>query len=339
MAIHPGQTLAGYSVLSLLGRGGMGEVWAARSEDGSREVAIKVLLPTAALKPDIVARFEREAQVTASIQSDYVCKLLSFERNATGSLLLVFEKLEGESLSERLKRDLYMSFTELGPLLDDVLQGLVAAHEAGVIHRDLKPGNIFIETTGDPQRPERAKILDFGISKLSKKSGDEQSLTDFDATLGSFPYMPPERVRGAARVDVRCDIYATAAVAFRALAARLPFEGTNAGQIIALKLDREAPSLQDITGEKWPAGLERFLASALNRDPEKRPTSALEALESWRAIQPEAITARASQVPPLAAASERIGQFDGQPTMTDISSHSYWDEPNSSQPPSQDGND
>lgn len=317
----------------------MGEVWAARSEDGAHEVAIKVLLPNAALKPDIVARFEREAQVSASIQSDYVCKLLSFERDTTGSLLLVFEKLEGESLSERLNRDLYMSFTELGPLLDDVLQGLVAAHAAGVIHRDLKPGNIFLETTTNPRRPERAKILDFGISKLSKKNSDEPSLTDFDATLGSFPYMPPEQVRGAARVDVRCDIYATAAVAFRALAARLPFEGTNAGQIIALKLDRNAPTLQDITGEKWPAGLERFLASALDRDPEKRPASALEALQSWRAIQPEAITARASQAPPLPAASARGVQVNEHPTMTDISSHSHWDEPNSVHPPSQEGSD
>jgi serine/threonine-protein kinase len=101
VAIHPGDMLAGYRVTQLLGRGGMGEVWAAASADGRTEVAIKVLLPGAAVKPDLVARFEREARVTASIESDYVCKLLAHERDPSGAHLLVFEKLEGESLADR----------------------------------------------------------------------------------------------------------------------------------------------------------------------------------------------------------------------------------------------
>jgi serine/threonine-protein kinase len=259
-------------VTQLLGRGGMGEVWAAVSTDGTIEVAIKVLLPTAAMKPDLVARFEREARVTASIESDYVCKLQAHERDPSGAHLLVFEKLSGESLSDRLKRELYLPFAEVGPIVDDAFQGLAAAHKAGVIHRDLKPGNIFIEWTDDPRRPERAKVLDFGISKLTKKEKgrrDEPSLTDFDATLGSFAYMAPEQVRGAARVDQKADIYAMGAVAFRALAGRLPFEGSNAGMIIALKLDRPAPSLSDVTDERWPSAIERFLARALQRDPDQ----------------------------------------------------------------------
>ena len=210
----------------------MGEVWAAASPDGTREVAIKVLLPNAAMKPEIVARFEREARVTASIESQYVCKLLGHARDPSGAHLLVFEKLIGETMSERLKRELYLPFAEVGPLVDDAFQGLAAAHAAGVIHRDLKPGNIFIEWTSEPERPERAKVLDFGISKLTKKEKgrrDEPSLTDFDATLGSFAYMAPEQVRGAARVDERADIYAMGAVAFRALAGRLPVRGKQRG--------------------------------------------------------------------------------------------------------------
>ena len=299
-------------------------MWEARNKDGSQEVAIKVLLPTAALKQDIVARFEREAQVTASIDSPYVCKLLGFERDQRGSLLLVFEKLNGESLSDRLKRDLYLSFAEIGPLLDDALQGLIAAHEAGVIHRDLKPGNIFIERTNEVDRPDRAKVLDFGISKLRNKRSDEPSLTDFDATLGSFPYMPPEQIRGAARVDVRCDIYAIAAVAFRALAGRLPFEGVNAGQIIALKLDRSAPTLSEVTGDHWPAGLEQFLARALHRDADQRPATAEQALEEWRAIQPEAINARSSRYEQPESTGPTANAFDGSPTETDVASHIPW---------------
>ncbi|MBM4357074.1 MAG: serine/threonine protein kinase [Deltaproteobacteria bacterium] len=323
MAIHPGDILAGYQVTQLLGRGGMGEVWAARSADGRHEVAIKVLLAKAALKPDLVARFEREAVVCASIDSEYVCRLLGHQRDENGTLCLIFERLEGESLSDRLKREVYLPFAEVGPLIDDTLLGLAAAHRAGVIHRDLKPGNIFLESTRDPNRPERAKVLDFGISKLSRNHDgrrDEPSLTDFDATLGSFAYMAPEQVRGAARVDHRCDVYAVGTVAFRALAGRLPFEGPSAGTVIALKLDRIAPSLSEATRDHWPAGLERFLARALQRDPEQRFASAQEAVAEWRACLPGAVTRRAAPPPARDGWSEasRGPTFaENPPTMTD----------------------
>ena len=315
--------LAGFRVTQLLGRGGMGEVWAAASADGATEVAIKVLLPGAAVKPDLVARFEREARVTASIESDYVCKLLAHERDPSGAHLLVFEKLEGESLADRLRREMYLPFAEVGPLVDDALRGLAAAHGAGVIHRDLKPGNIFIEWTGEPERPERAKVLDFGISKLTKKEQgrrDEPSLTDFDATLGSFAYMAPEQVRGAARVDQRADLYSMGAVAFRALAGRLPFEGHSAGMIIALKLDRPAPSLSEVTGERWPSGIERFLERVLQRDPELRFASAEEALGEWRGTLPQGVMRRTAP-PPERKVPQHLSQsdtsVDGPPTMTE----------------------
>jgi serine/threonine-protein kinase len=309
----------------------MGEVWEAQSDETGLSVAIKVLLPNAALKPDLVARFEREAKVTASIESPYVCKLLSHERSPNGAHLLVFEKLVGETLSERLKRELYLPFAEVGPLVDDAFRGLGAAHAAGVIHRDLKPGNIFIEWTNDPHRPERAKVLDFGISKLTKKekgARDEPSLTDFDATLGSFAYMAPEQVRGAARVDERADIYAMGCVTFRALAGRLPFEGSNAGMIIALKLDRNAPTLSETTGERWPGGLERFLSKTLQRDPEQRFRNAVEALHAWRDIQPSAVTRRSEPPPPRPVVASGPGtdtSVDGAPTMTEAGGGPNWD--------------
>jgi serine/threonine-protein kinase len=287
VAIHPGDMLAGYRVTRLLGRGGMGEVWA--GVEGKREVAIKVLLQRAAMKPDLVRRFEREAKITSAINSPFVCRLLEVQRTEDGTHLLVFEALSGESLSDRLKREQYLPLSEVGGIIDDVLQGLVAAHAAGVVHRDLKPGNIFVERTGDPKRPERAKVLDFGISKIASKK-EEPTLTAFDATLGSFAYMAPEQIRGAARADERADIYAIGAVAFRALAGRLPFEGSSAAVLVSLKLDRNAPSLAEATGEKWPAGVERFLEKALARHREKRFETASEALQAWRAIQPGNIT-------------------------------------------------
>jgi len=299
----------------------MGEVWAAVGEPGpGREdraglpVAIKVLLARAAMKPDLVRRFEREAKIASAIKSPFVCQLIEVAESDDGALLLVFEHLSGESLADRLKREQYLPFSEVGPIVDDVLQGLVAAHEAGVVHRDLKPGNIFlVDQAADappppgepyPERRERAKILDFGISKLNRRGGErEPTLTGFDATLGSFAYMAPEQVRGAARADERADIYAVGAVAFRALSGRLPFEGPSAHVLVGLKLDTEAPSLAEVTGERWPAGVERFLERALSRPREERFATASEALAAWRSIQPA--VALAAKVPPSKRAPSR----------------------------------
>jgi eukaryotic-like serine/threonine-protein kinase len=316
VAIHPGDILAGYRVTRLLGRGGMGEVWAARSDTDGREVALKVLLARAAVKPDLVRRFQREAQIASAIQSPFVCSLLDVGLTPDGAHLLVFEKLEGESLADRLKREQYLPFTEVWPIIEDVLEGLGAAHAAAVIHRDLKPGNIFLERTGYPERPERAKILDFGISKLRRGDGEqaEPTLTAFDATLGSFAYMAPEQVRGAARADERADIYAVGAVAFRALSGRLPFEGTTAALLVAMKLERQAPSLAEATGDRWPAGIERFLERALDRKRENRFGSAREALEAWRTLAPGG---RALPAPPTPEESSVIVPPPDPPTLAD----------------------
>ncbi len=324
MTIHPGDILAGYRITRLLGRGGMGEVWAATSPKGHREVAIKVLLARAALKPDLVRRFEREAKIASAIKSPFVCQLIDVGETDEGAHLLVFEQLTGESLADRLKREQYLPFSEVGPIIDDVLQGLAAAHAAGVIHRDLKPGNIFLEHLGLPDRRERAKILDFGISKLTRREKEEPTLTAFDATLGSFAYMAPEQVRGAARADERADIYAVGAVAFRSLSGRLPFEGTTAAVLVSLKLDRAAPSLAEATGEKWPSGIERFLERALERKRERRFATAGEALTAWRAIQPANITrarrtsmrARQSDAPMGGLIEDHPTEVDGPPTVT-----------------------
>jgi serine/threonine-protein kinase len=287
----------------------MGEVWAATNDQpgGRRDVAIKVLLARAAMKPDLVRRFEREARIASAIQSPFVCQLLEVAEAEDGAHLLVFEHLSGESLADRLKREQYLPFSEVGPIIEDVLQGLAAAHDAGVIHRDLKPGNIFLEqrpahegeagyappsggfgfseaAPPPEERRERAKILDFGISKLTRREEKEPTLTAFDATLGSFAYMAPEQVRGAARADERADIYAVGSVAFRALSGRLPFEGNSAAVLVAMKLERHAPSLAEVTSDQWPAGIERFLERALSRKREGRFESATEALKAWRAV-------------------------------------------------------
>jgi len=266
-----------YQVTELLGRGGMGEVWAAESLEGRHPVAIKVLLERAARRKDIKRRFEREAEAAARIRSPYVCALLDQGFTADGSLFLVFELLEGESLADRLRRELYLPFDELAPLMLDVLQGISDAHAAQVLHRDLKPGNIFIKPSGKTH--ERAVILDFGVSKVLQtvRANEEPSLTAYDGTVGSFAYMAPEQVRGAARVDERADVYGVASVAFRSLTGRLPFEGLSARMVAGLKLERPPPTLEEATGLMWPKKLEEFFALGLARDPNERFPSAEEA--------------------------------------------------------------
>lgn len=269
----------------------MGEVYAAEGRGGEK-VALKVLHERAAQDPDLVARFHREADIAKKIASPYVAAILGAGKEKDGRLWIAFERLVGEGLDERLRREHYLSFAEVAPVIEDSLQGLHAAHQAHVVHRDIKPANLFIEKrklmrqdVQSGEHEERTRILDFGVSKMkgnARKS--EPSLTAFDATLGSFAYMAPEQVRGSARVDERADLYALGAVAFRALTGRLPFEGSNALTLIALKLDRDPPTLAQTTGDTWPAAIERFLSKIMARERDRRFGSAMEALDGWRKV-------------------------------------------------------
>jgi serine/threonine-protein kinase len=252
----------------------MGEVWAARSLRDNQDVAVKVLLERAARRPEIQRRFEREAEAASRIDSRHVCTLLDQGFTHDGTMFLVFRLLEGESLADRLRREGFLPFHELAGIFVDVLQGIADAHAARVLHRDLKPGNIFV--TPNSHGAETAVILDFGVSKLldSVHSVEEPSLTANDGTVGSFAYMAPEQVRGAARVDERADVYGAGAVAFRALAGRLPFEAPTVQVLAKMKLQHPAPTLSEATGLQWPRCIEAFYECALAKNPDQRYPSA-----------------------------------------------------------------
>src|SRR6476620_1279948 len=133
-----------YKVRRLIGQGGMGEVYAADGKGGEK-VALKVLHDKAAQDPDLVARFQREASIAAQVKSPYVAGIVGAGKDRNGRLWIAFERLNGEGLDARLRREHYLSFAEVAPVIDDAMQGLEAAHRAGVIHRDIKPANLFIE--------------------------------------------------------------------------------------------------------------------------------------------------------------------------------------------------
>ena len=281
------------------------------------------------MKPDLVRRFEREAKIASAIKSPYVCQLLEVAEADDGAHLLVFEQLTGESLADRLKREQYLPFSEVGPIIDDVLQGLAprtrpasstaisspatssssssrrrasgaryAPPSGGFRHRRLRPA------PGRARRAPRAREdprLRHLQAHARREGGADAHRVRRDARL--------VRVHGAgagarrrARADERADIYAVGAVAFRSLSGRLPFEGPTAAVLVAMKLDRSAPSLAEATGEHWPAGIERFLERALERKKERRFATALEALTAWRSIQPANITRARAHGRAMAAA-------------------------------------
>src|SRR5215470_3939192 len=175
--LAPGSVIAGiYKIRRMIGQGGMGEVYAAEGRGGEK-VALKILHERAAQDPDLVARFNREADIAKKIASPFVAAILGAGKEKDGRLWIAFERLVGEGLDERLRREQYLSFAEVAPIIEDSLQGLNAAHQAHVVHRDIKPANLFIEkrklTPEEIQggeHEERTRILDFGVSKMKSNA-------------------------------------------------------------------------------------------------------------------------------------------------------------------------
>jgi serine/threonine protein kinase len=299
LEIEPGTVVAQrYRVLRQLGRGGMGEVFAAENVRTGRTVAVKVLRADSKQKASAVERFRREARAAGAISSDYVTQVLDVEDDAEHGIVIVFELLEGESLIDRLKRTGPMTFDELFPIVEQVWMGLTDAHKSGVIHRDLKPSNVFLERR--PDGGVRVKILDFGISKIPREVGGE-TLTEMGQSLGTFSFMPPEQIGKAKTVDHRADIYAASTLIFQAMSGQLPYAAKNILQMVDLKTKAEPRSLGSVLDGPVDPRLEAFLARGLAREPEKRFATAADALETWRVMKSG--SARAAAGPDSTASS------------------------------------
>ncbi len=271
-----------YRIQRHLGRGGMGEVFAAENIRTGRIVAVKVLRADSKQKSSAVARFRREARAAGAINSDHVTQVLDVEEDAEHGIVIVFELLEGESLIERLKRTGPMTFDELFPVVEGVLIGLADAHKSGVIHRDLKPSNVFLERR--PDGATRVKILDFGISKLPKEVGGD-TLTEMGQSLGTFSFMPPEQIGKAKTVDHRADIYACATLVYQAMSGQLPYAAKNILQMVDLKTKSEPRPLSAVLDGPVDPRLEAFLQKGLAREPDNRYPTAQDALDAWRDLR------------------------------------------------------
>jgi eukaryotic-like serine/threonine-protein kinase len=304
MALAPGTRLGPYEILSLLGVGGMGEVYRTRDTRLERTVAIKILSQLSS-DPAHKQRFEREARAISSLNHPNICTLHDIGHH-DGIDYLVMECVEGETLAKRLEK---------GPLpVDQVLKfgaqiadALDKAHRAGIIHRDLKPGNIMLTPTG-------AKLLDFGLAKPGSALADvamtatklETPVTERGTIVGTFQYMSPEQIEGR-DLDGRSDIFSLGAVLYEMVTGQRAFEGKSRLSVASAILEKE-PAPITTTKPLAPAALDHAIRSCLAKDPNDRWQTARDLSHELKWIAESGSQARAGELPSRAV---RVRQFAG----------------------------
>ncbi len=280
MTLTPGTRLGPYEIVSLLGKGGMGEVYRARDLRLGRDVAVKVLPEDFLEGEENRARFEREAKLLAGLTHPNIAAVFSFEEIAGSSSssssvtrhVLVMELIEGETLMARLAKG-PMALDQLLPIGMQIADALDKAHRQGIVHRDLKPGNVMLTKSG-------AKLLDFGLAKVlapaAHTSGatslptmaPPQNLTQQGTILGTFQYMAPEQLEGG-EADARSDIFSFGVVLYEMATGKKAFDGKSQASLIGSILKDNPPPVSSIAPMTPPA-LDRLIATCLSKDPEDR---------------------------------------------------------------------
>ncbi|MFO0616046.1 MAG: protein kinase [Polyangiaceae bacterium] len=291
MSFGPGSVIAGrYHADRLVGQGGMGEVWSGEKvsnhpSGAGERVALKRLLPAASKHHEVVARFRREAVLLGRIQSKYVARVIEFVDDREFGPVLVMEFIEGPSLAHILE-DRKLLVEEAVDLCVDLAVALCDLHEAKVVHRDLKPGNIIMKPM--PDGTTRAVIVDFGIGRqLTNKDNPDEitGITRANIALGTVEYMAPEQILNSRDVTPTTDIYAIGAILYRAVAGIHAF-GTRRGEELArAKLIEDAPRLDSGRNDEIARGLADVVARCLKKRPAQRFGSAKELLDVIRKTQ------------------------------------------------------
>jgi tRNA A-37 threonylcarbamoyl transferase component Bud32 len=279
-----GPRLGPYRVLRELGSDSVGVVFLAEDANLHRRVALKVMRPEVAADPRARERFLREGRAAAALKSEHIVTIYEVgEADSAGGRVpfLAMEYLDGESLETRLRRDRILPPREVARIAREVATGLAAAHGAGLVHRDVKPANLWLEAPYD-----RLKILDFGLARPAEGGGDPLA-------GGTPAYLAPEQIRGEA-VDARADLFSLGCVLYRCATGRPPFRGTTpAATLVALAADDPPPP--DEVNPQVPAGLSALVRRLLVKDPAGRPESAHVVLQR---LHEEAASERPSVLPP-----------------------------------------
>jgi serine/threonine-protein kinase len=269
-----GKTIGTYRLVRELGRGGMGAVYEAVHERIGQRAAVKVLDPALSRQQKQVDRFFDEARAIGMVPHPGLVKLFDFNRLPDGTVYILMEFLEGESLWGRYlrlrKEGRWLSVAEAVRIARQVASALSAVHDKGIIHRDLKPENIFIVSDPEAAGGERAKLLDFGIAKIAESSHGTRRTT-VGTTLGTPFYMSPEQCQGADNLTDKSDVYALGVLLFEMLTGRPPFDGDQGSIIMANHIFREPPQLARLPNPP-PPEVCTLVAEMLAKDPVRRPS-------------------------------------------------------------------
>src|ERR1700722_5518717 len=271
MPLTSGTKLGPYEIQSVLGAGGMGEVYRARDTRLNRTVAIKILAKDLAETPEVRQRFEREARAVSSLNHPHICALYDVG-NQGGIEYLVMEYLEGETLAARIGKG-PLPIADLTRNASQIADALDKAHRQGIVHRDLKPGNVMLTKTG-------AKLLDFGLAKggeilqgdMNSSPTISRNLTTQGTLLGTMQYMPPEQLDGK-EADARSDIFSFGAMLYEMATGKKAFEAKSQASLIAAILREEPRPMRELQPVA-PMMLERVVKACLAKDPDERPQNA-----------------------------------------------------------------
>ena len=261
-----------------LREGGMGAIWVADHLTLDMTVAVKfILMDLAEASPEVFSRFEREAKAAAQIKSPHVVQVFDHGISEDGTPYIVMEKLDGNTLAEWLELIQRMNLADVGKIVTQVASALFKAHRIGVVHRDIKPDNVFLVEDEDDIF---VKLFDFGIAKTGDATNIPK-LTAHGALMGTPVYMSPEQTVNAKDVDASADCWALAVLAYEALTGELPFEGETLGALVLNIMDGEYVPISSRLGASTPAGLDGWFARAFHNDKERRFPGAREMAEAF----------------------------------------------------------
>ena len=283
-----GETVSRYRILGELGRGGMGVVYKAEDAKLGRMVALKFLTEDLLDNPSALDRLRREARTGSSLNHPNICTVYDVEAHE-GHAFVVMELLEGQPLSERIQ-GAPLQLGELLDLADQIASALDSAHRQGIIHRDIRPANIFVTTSG------QAKILDFGIAKRTDFSqggpSAQSTLTGPGSPVGTVSYMSPEQARGE-QLDARTDLFSFGIVLYQMATGQSPFQGGSAGELMGAIL-HQTPEPPSKRNPQIPLELERIIAKALEKDRDSRFQSAADLRADLKRLKRDTDSSRVS---------------------------------------------